>query len=153
MTDLEIQQAREAAARALGLDPATIVWPTESSQPARADDDLNPHGGSDLTDDEWEILQAFLPPEAPQMNAMSQRTFLDAVLWQADTGQSWTSLPMIYGSAEAVRRRFGRWAHEGHWQCLAEALAATTISKRRLRLFQALAMRSEQLSRTAFIRR
>ncbi len=68
-----------------------------------------------LTDAEWAILAPLLPCEPPQADAMSQRELLDKVIWVIARGRRWTELDAAH---EAVRRKFGRWAHAGVWQQL-----------------------------------
>ena len=113
---------RRAALLALGIDPATVVWPSEDvlrdAEPA-----VQPPEPAELSDAEWQVIAPFLPPEAPQANAMSNRAFLDAVIAAMRRGGAWTSRHTPAPEIEAVRRRFGRWAHQGVFQALTDALA------------------------------
>ena len=81
---------RRAALLALGIDPATVVWPSEDvlkdAEPA-----VQPPEPAELSDGEWLVIAPFLPPEAPQANAMSNRAFLDAVIAVMRRGGAWTS--------------------------------------------------------------
>ena len=97
---------------------------------------------------EWAILAPLLPAEPPQADAMSQRELLDKVIWVIARGRRWTALDAAH---EAVRRKFGRWAHAGVWQQLsADADAAVEAGfalhpQRRLHL-QRIAQRAEALA-------
>lgn len=144
------QAKRDAAARALGLDPALVRWPGEedvalSIQPAVAAPEEAP-----LSDEEWEALAPLLPAEAPQARSMPARDFLDCVLDAMRRGGRWTSRQTPAADIEAVRRRFGRWAHLGVFQGLAEVLPSLALSAESKRLLALACQRAAQLkARTA----
>jgi len=126
------ERAREAALRELGIDPATVVWP-------RAEEPLDEapariiHDVPRLSDDEWAAVEPLLPAEAPQFAAMSNRDFLEAVLATMRRGGAWTSRHTPTAEIEAVRRRFGRWAHQGVFQAVAASLPALKLSPQHTR--------------------
>ena len=70
---------RRAALLALGIDPATVAWPSEGEL-RDAEPAAQPPERAGLSDAEWQVIAPFLPPEAPQAKAMSNRAFLDAVI-------------------------------------------------------------------------
>ena len=124
---------RRAALLALGIDPITVVWPSEDvlkdAEPA-----AEPPEPAELSDGEWLVIVPFLPPGAPQANAMSNRAFLDAVIAVMRRGGAWTSRYTPAREIEAVRRRFGRWAHLGIFQALTDALTDLDLPPERKRL-------------------
>jgi transposase len=56
--------------------------------------------------------------------ALSDRMFIEAVLYQASTGTPWPDLPEGFGQWNAVYNRFRRWKARGSWRCLWERLRA-----------------------------
>jgi transposase len=127
-----------AAMRALGMDPAVIVPAGPPVEDSAADAGAEPAA---LSDSEWRLILPHLPAEAPQLNTMLNRTFIDAVLGVVRGGRRWTDLE----ASEPVRRRFARWAHAGIWQDLAAALAPSSISEKLKSDFLRLAQKAEQL--------
>jgi transposase len=127
-----------AAMRALGMDPAAIVPGGPPAEDGAADAGAGPAA---LSDSEWRLIQPHLPAEAPQLNTMLNRTFIDAVLDVMRGSRRWTDLE----ASEPVRRRFARWAHAGIWQELAAALALSSVSETRKSDFLRLAQKAEQL--------
>ena len=74
----------------------------------------------------WEQLAAALaevkdPRGAP--SSLSDRDFVEAVLFLARTGLPWRDLPEEFGEWSAVYMRFRRWEEAGVWRGLWEALA------------------------------
>ena len=59
---------------------------------------------------------------------MSNRDFLNAVLIAMRRGGAWVSCQAPTAEIEAVRRRFGRWAHAGVFGALADALRDFALS-------------------------
>lgn len=78
----------------------------------------------ELTDQQYNRLQPLLSgkPGDPGRNADDNRCFLNAVLWIARTGAPWPDLPERFGKYDTVYQRFNRWAKEGRWQAIFEAL-------------------------------
>ena len=54
--------------------------------------------------------------------ALDDRLFVNAVIWIARTGSPWRDLPERFGPWERSYRRFSRWAKQGHWQAVFEAV-------------------------------
>jgi putative transposase len=134
------------AAACSGLGIAIDTLPPHLRAPA-ADDAAQPRAQDiplALTDAEWAILAPLLPPEPPQADAMSQRELLDKVIWVIARGRRWTALDAAH---EAVRRKFGRWAHAGVWQQLyADASGVGALHPQRLLHLQRIAQRAAALS-------
>lgn len=134
------------AAACSGLGIAVDTLPRHLRAPV-ADDAARPRAEDislALTDTEWAILAPLLPAEPPQAEALSQRAVLDKVIWVIAKGRRWTALDAAH---EAVRRKFGRWAHAGVWQQLyAGAETAGALHPQRRLHLQRIAQRAEILS-------
>ena len=135
---------RRAALLALGIDPATVAWPSEGEL-RDAEPAAQPPEPAELSDGEWLVIAPLLPPEAPQANAMSNRAFLDAVIAAMRRGGCWTSRRTPATEIEPVRRRFGRWAHLGVFQALAAALTDLDLAPERKRMFALAGQRAATL--------
>jgi transposase len=78
-----------------------------------------------LTDEAWaEIapILATLKSRAGSPPALSDRLFIEAVLYLARTGIPWRDLPAEFGHWDAVYNRFRRWERGGLWRRLWERL-------------------------------
>jgi transposase len=77
-----------------------------------------------ISDEDFERIKDLLPGKAtdPGVTARDNRLFLDAVLWIAKTSAAWRDLPERFGNWNSVWKRFSRWAHNGRWQKIFEAL-------------------------------
>ena len=78
-----------------------------------------------LTDEAWaEIapILATLKSRAGSPPALSDRLFIEAVLYLARTGIPWRDLPAEFGPWDAVYNRFRRWERRGIWRRLWERL-------------------------------
>ncbi|GHI04253.1 transposase [Streptomyces cellostaticus] len=70
----------------------------------------------DLTDTQWERLEAVLPP-IPKMGRppRDRRQVFDGIWWRARTGSPWRDVPERYGPWETVYAVFRRWQIDGTW--------------------------------------
>ena len=78
-----------------------------------------------LPDEAWaEIapILATLKSRAGSPPALSDRLFIEAVLYLARTGIPWRDLPAEFGHWDAVYNRFRRWESRGIWRQLWERL-------------------------------
>ena len=78
-----------------------------------------------LTDEAWaEItpILATIKSRAGSPPALSDRLFIEAVLYRARTGTPWRDLPADFGHWDAVYNRFRRWERRGLWRQLWERL-------------------------------
>jgi len=76
-----------------------------------------------LTDEAWaEIapILATLKSRAGSPPVLSDRLFIEAVLYLARTGTPWRDLPEAFGRWDAVYNRFRRWERRGIWRRLWE---------------------------------
>jgi len=64
----------------------------------------------ELTDGQWRLVEALLPPERgrPGRPSPSYREMADVILWVHRTGWSWRDLPGAYGPSRSAWTRFGR---------------------------------------------
>ncbi len=78
----------------------------------------------DLTDAEWSIIGALLPPERGRWArpAQDNRRFLNGMLYVLRTGCPWRDMHERYGKWNSVYVRFRRWAEQGVWDALLETL-------------------------------
>ena len=72
----------------------------------------------DLTDEQWTILQPFIP-EPPRLDDgrgrpwKPARDVLNGILWILRTGAPWQDMPDRYPPYQTCHRRFQRWEQEG----------------------------------------
>lgn len=137
----ELQHFMEALA-SLGVTPESIRESVPAHPNASHRDAYRP-----LDNDEWMLLEAFLPDEPSQSNTMDNRTFVNAVLEAMHRGGRWTDYPKKRPCSDAVRRRFGRWAHLGIWQRVADNTTEIELTIERKIEFKAIADRAERLRR------
>src|SRR5262252_3117083 len=73
---------------------------------------------SDLTDQEWALLEPALPPHAPtgRPRLHSPRTILNAIFYQLRTGGAWRFLPQEWPPWQTVYHYFRRWRRDGTWE-------------------------------------
>ncbi len=80
-------------------------------------------GRFELTDAEWQILQPLLPPDPPRGGRWhDHRTIISGILFRERTGVPWRDLPERFGNWKTVYGRKRRWAIDGTWARIAEAL-------------------------------
>jgi transposase len=78
-----------------------------------------------LTDAAWRRVAAALAALKSRRGAppgLSDRDFVEAVLYLARTGLPWRDLPARFGNWDAVYNRFRRWLAAGVWAGLLEQL-------------------------------
>lgn len=78
----------------------------------------------ELTDEQWEKLRPFLPPQKPKRGRPNEdhRRIINGILWILRTGALWRDLPERYGSHGTVSSRFYRWQQAGIWQRILQEL-------------------------------
>ena len=79
---------------------------------------------TDLTDEQWEILQTLIPPEKPggRPRSVDLREVLNALLYQARTGCQWDMLPHDLPAKSTVYEYFTCWRDDGTWPRIVDAL-------------------------------
>ncbi len=81
----------------------------------------------DLTDEEFGLLVAMLPPERTGKRGRryeAHRRVLNGIFWVLRTGAPWRDLPEHYGPWSTVYDRFRRWRRDGLWQRILDTLQA-----------------------------
>jgi transposase len=76
------------------------------------------HDRHDLTDEQWALLERFLPVERTFRAGRPwapHRRVMNGILWRVRTGAPWRDLPEQYGSWKTVYGRHRTWAADGTW--------------------------------------
>ncbi len=70
---------------------------------------------SDLTDDQWALIEPHLPPEpgGGRPRKTDLRAVVDAVFYLTRTGCQWRYLPKDFPPKSTVWRYFDKWRHDG----------------------------------------
>ncbi len=87
---------------------------------------------SDLTDEEWELIEPFVRP-APgpgRPREIDTRAVLNAIRYLNRTGCQWEYLPKDFPNQHSVRYYFDTWTHDDTFQRINASLA----KKARIRL-------------------
>jgi transposase len=75
---------------------------------------------SDVTDEEWALIEAELPPAKTlgRPRTTELRAVINALLYMLTTGCQWRQLPKEFPPYSTVQRFFYRWRDDGLWQRL-----------------------------------
>lgn len=98
-----------------------------------------------LSDSAWEPIAAALcelkhPAGSPPL--LSDRLFVEAVLYLARTGTPWRDLPNCFGAWDAVYNRFRRWENRGIWRGLFERLPGADLETVQVLLIDSTSIRA-----------
>lgn len=79
---------------------------------------------SDLTAEQWAILEPLLPPPVPAgaPRKVDLREVLNAIFYLLSTGCAWSALPHDFPPEGTVRDYFHRWRRGGLWQAIQDTL-------------------------------
>jgi putative transposase len=79
---------------------------------------------SDLTDDQWAILEPLIPPAKPggAPRTVDMREVLNTLFYQSRAGCQWDMLPHDLSPKSTAYDYFLRWRDDGTWQTLVDAL-------------------------------
>jgi putative transposase len=79
---------------------------------------------TDLTDDEWAVVEPLIPPAKPggRDRSTNLREVLNALFYQNRTGCQWDLLPHDFPPKSTVYQYFATWRDDGTWQRLTDAL-------------------------------
>jgi len=79
---------------------------------------------TDLTDDEWALLEPLVPPAAPggRPRSTDPREIVNAVRYLLRSGCAWRLLPREFPPWPTVYAYFRRWQADGAWERMAGAL-------------------------------
>lgn len=78
----------------------------------------------DLSDTEWAVIRPLLPNKPRGVARVDDRRVINGIFYVLRTGSPWRDLPERYGPYTTVYNRFNRWAKDGVWVKVFEALAA-----------------------------
>lgn len=92
---------------------------------------------TDLTDDEWRVLEPLIPPAKPggRPRSVDSREIVNAIRYQVRSGGAWRLVPHEFPPWPTVYAYFRRWEADGTWERIAG------VGRRELRV--ALGRRSE----------
>ena len=81
---------------------------------------------SDLTDEEWNLVEPCLPPPARRgrPRKIDLREVSDAIQYVRDTGCQWRALPLCFPPAATVQQYFHLWCREGVFARMMDKLRA-----------------------------
>jgi putative transposase len=81
---------------------------------------------TDLTDDQWNILQPLIPLAKPggRPRAVDMREIINTILYLNRTGCQWDMLPHDLLPKSTVYEYFAQWRDDGTWQQMMDALRA-----------------------------
>jgi putative transposase len=81
---------------------------------------------TDLTDDQWDILQPHIPTSKPggRPREVDMREVIHTILYLNRTGCQWAMLPHDLRPQSTVYEYFATWRREGTWQHMMDALRA-----------------------------
>jgi putative transposase len=78
---------------------------------------------SDLSDEEWALLEPLLPAPAPTGRPPTDpREVVNAILYITKTGVQWAYLPHDFPPKSTVYDRFAAWKKDGTWQSIVATL-------------------------------
>jgi len=100
-----------------------------------------------LTDAAWAKIASILTAiksRAGSPPVLSDRMFIEAVLYLARTGTPWRDLPAAFGRWDAVYNRFRRWERRGLWRQLWERLQTAACPLTRHLFVDATIVRAHQ---------
>jgi putative transposase len=81
---------------------------------------------TDLTDSQWVIIQALIPPAKPggRPRSLDVRQVVNAILYVAVGGIQWRMLPREYPKWQSVYSYFRDWKRSGTWKRIHDTLRA-----------------------------
>src|SRR5260370_15012011 len=79
---------------------------------------------SDMSDEEWTILEALVPPEKPggRPRSVDMREVINTILYHVRAGCPWDYLPHDLLPKSTVYGYFSQWSKDGTWQRIMDAL-------------------------------
>ncbi len=76
---------------------------------------------TDLTDDEWRVLEPLIPPAQPggRPRSVDPREIVNAIRYVLRSGGAWRLLPHEFPKWPTVYAYFRRWERDGTWERVA----------------------------------
>lgn len=87
-----------------------------------------------LTDQEWEFIEPFLPIGAFGPYPQSLREQFEGVVWKFRSGAQWREMPERFGPWQSVYDRFRHWRKAGVFAALLEGVIAEASRQGRVDL-------------------
>ncbi len=86
---------------------------------------------SDLTDDQWALIETLMPPVKPNCRPreVDLREVVNAILYLNREGCTWRALPRDFPAWKTVYNYFARFRDDGTWAILVEALREEVRAK------------------------
>ena len=90
------------------------------------------HYDTDLTDQEWRLIQPLIPQNQGPGRKMSLnlRDVLDAIFYVVRPGVQWRALPGDFPHWKSVYYHFRKWVKDGTWRAINAALCRLARQKR-----------------------
>ncbi len=86
---------------------------------------MNRHYPSDVTDEQWEIFEALIPPSrGGRPRTINLRQIVNGIFYRNRAGCQWRMLPKEFGPWITVYYYFAKWRQDGTWQRINAALRA-----------------------------
>lgn len=80
---------------------------------------------TDLTDDQWQLIEPLLPPRKPMGRPPTPlRSLINAIFYLVKSGCSWRLLPRSFPPWKTVYHRFRKWCRDGTWIVVNHAFRA-----------------------------
>lgn len=83
----------------------------------------------ELTDDEWALMEPWLPRPPKGRPRLDDRRVLNGIVWKIRAGAAWRDVPVRYGPWQSVYTRFRRWALDGTFTVMLAAVQADGHTK------------------------
>lgn len=79
---------------------------------------------TDLTDQEWAVLEPLLPPAKTggRNRSIETREIANAIFYLLRTGCAWRMLPQDFPKWQTVYTYFRNWKNDGTWQKVSDVL-------------------------------
>ena len=79
---------------------------------------------TDMTDEQWHIIQRVLPPSPPigADRSVDMRCIVDGIFYVSRTGCQWRLLPTTYENWNTTYGYFNRWRKDGTWEKIHDQL-------------------------------
>lgn len=79
---------------------------------------------TDLTDEQWEVLEPLLPSSKPggRPRTVDLREVINTLLYIERTGCQWDTIPHGLLPKSTVYTYFQAWGNDGTWQLIVDAL-------------------------------
>ena len=79
---------------------------------------------TDLTDDEWRVLEPLIPPAKPggRPRSVDLREIINAIRYLLRSGGAWRLMPHDLPPWETAYAYFRRWQADGTWETIATTL-------------------------------